>query len=41
MPPRRLLSHYKLDGRRDRLLTVSCSAEDMLLPRSNFVFCGK
>ncbi|WVZ06593.1 hypothetical protein V8G54_019939 [Vigna mungo] len=36
MPPRRLLSHYKVDSRRDRLLTVSCNAEDMLLPRSNF-----
>ncbi|KAK7373454.1 hypothetical protein VNO80_06862 [Phaseolus coccineus] len=38
MPPRRLLSHYKVDSRRDRLLTVLCNAEDMLLPRSNFTF---
>ncbi|XP_027335341.1 carotenoid cleavage dioxygenase 7, chloroplastic [Abrus precatorius] len=36
MPPRRLLSHYKVDSSRNRLLTVSCNAEDMLLPRSNF-----
>lgn len=41
MSPRRLLSHYKVDSRRDRLLTVSCNAEDMLLPRSNFTFTGK
>ncbi|XP_044481258.1 carotenoid cleavage dioxygenase 7, chloroplastic-like [Mangifera indica] len=38
MPPKRLLSHYKLDAQRNRLLTVSCNAEDMLLPRSNFTF---
>ncbi|RDX86956.1 Carotenoid cleavage dioxygenase 7, chloroplastic, partial [Mucuna pruriens] len=38
MPPRRLLSHYKVDSSRNRLLTVSCNAEDMLLPRSNFAF---
>ncbi|KAK7293402.1 hypothetical protein RJT34_16267 [Clitoria ternatea] len=38
MPPRRLLSHYKVDSSRNRLLTVSCNAEDMLLPRSNFTF---
>ncbi|KAL9464608.1 hypothetical protein AB3S75_002249 [Citrus x aurantiifolia] len=38
MPPKRLLSHYKLDAPRNRLLTVSCNAEDMLLPRSNFTF---
>ncbi|XP_052192157.1 carotenoid cleavage dioxygenase 7, chloroplastic [Diospyros lotus] len=38
MPPRRLLSHYKIDARRDRLLILSCNAEDMLLPRSNFTF---
>lgn len=41
MPPKRLLSHYKLDARRNRLLTVSCNAEDMLLPRSNFTFHGE
>ncbi|VYS55566.1 unnamed protein product [Arabidopsis thaliana] len=39
MPPKRFLSHYKVDGRRKRLLTVTCNAEDMLLPRSNFTFC--
>ncbi|KAJ9188507.1 hypothetical protein P3X46_003860 [Hevea brasiliensis] len=39
MPPKRLLSHYKMDTRRNRLLTLSCNAEDMLLPRSNFTFC--
>ncbi|CAL9006674.1 unnamed protein product [Prunus brigantina] len=38
MPPKRLLSHYKLDARRSRLLMVSCNAEDMLLPCSNFTF---
>ncbi|WRX09617.1 Carotenoid oxygenase - like 2 [Theobroma cacao] len=38
MPPKRLLSHYKLDAQRNRLLTVSCNAEDMLVPRSNFTF---
>ncbi|XP_004513935.1 carotenoid cleavage dioxygenase 7, chloroplastic [Cicer arietinum] len=38
MPPKRLLSHYKVDSIRNRLLTVSCNAEDMLLPRSNFTF---
>lgn len=40
MPPKRFLSHYKIDDRRNRLLTVTCNAEDMLLPRSNFTFCG-
>lgn len=40
MPPKRLLSHYKLDAQRDRLVTLSCNAEDMLLPRSNFLFYG-
>ncbi|RYR54788.1 hypothetical protein S245_021327 [Arachis hypogaea] len=38
MPPKRLLSHYKVDSSKSRLLTVSCNAEDMLLPRSNFTF---
>ncbi|XP_009592649.1 carotenoid cleavage dioxygenase 7, chloroplastic [Nicotiana tomentosiformis] len=38
MPPKRLLSHYKIDARRNRLLIASCNAEDMLLPRSNFTF---
>ncbi|KAL6124482.1 hypothetical protein ACLB2K_076994 [Fragaria x ananassa] len=38
MPPKRLLSHYKLDSCRNRLLMVSCNAEDMLLPRSHFIF---
>nr|GMD36527.1 carotenoid cleavage dioxygenase 7, chloroplastic [Ipomoea batatas] len=38
MPPKRFLSHYKIDARRNRLLIASCNAEDMLLPRSNFTF---
>nr|AIF27228.1 carotenoid cleavage dioxygenase 7 [Crocus sativus] len=38
MPPKRLLSHYKIDPKRNRLLVLSCNAEDMLLPRSNFIF---
>ncbi|XP_068650744.1 carotenoid cleavage dioxygenase 7, chloroplastic [Aristolochia californica] len=38
MPPKRLLSHYKIDARRNRLIIVSCNSEDMLLPRSNFTF---
>ncbi|CAN4125911.1 unnamed protein product [Withania somnifera] len=38
MTPKRLLSHYKIDARRNRLLIMSCNAEDMLLPRSNFTF---
>ncbi|GAB4861952.1 Carotenoid cleavage dioxygenase 7, chloroplastic [Ancistrocladus abbreviatus] len=38
MFPRRILSHYKIDARRNRLLIMSCNAEDMLLPRSHFTF---
>ncbi|TKW05825.1 hypothetical protein SEVIR_7G201400v4 [Setaria viridis] len=38
MPVRRLLAHYKIDHKRNRLLMVACNAEDMLLPRSNFTF---
>ncbi|KAK9090745.1 hypothetical protein Sjap_023922 [Stephania japonica] len=38
MAPKRLLSHYKIDPKRNRLLLVSCNAEDMLLPRSIFTF---
>ncbi|KAL0923752.1 hypothetical protein M5K25_007822 [Dendrobium thyrsiflorum] len=38
MPQKRLLSHYKIDEKRNRLLILSCNAEDMLLPRSNFTF---
>ncbi|KAI8024665.1 hypothetical protein LOK49_LG02G00765 [Camellia lanceoleosa] len=38
MPPKRLLSHYKIDAGRDRLLILSCNAEDMLLPCSHFTF---
>ncbi|KAF5775572.1 putative oxidoreductase [Helianthus annuus] len=38
MPSKRLLSHYKIDASRNRLLMMSCNAEDMLLPRSNFTF---
>ncbi|CAA7391627.1 unnamed protein product [Spirodela intermedia] len=38
MPEKRLLSHYRVDARRNRLLMLACNAEDMLLPRSNFTF---
>ncbi|KAJ8447297.1 hypothetical protein Cgig2_013074 [Carnegiea gigantea] len=38
MPPKRLLSHYKVDVRRGRLIIMACNAEDMLLPRSHFTF---
>ncbi|GFS39282.1 carotenoid cleavage dioxygenase 7 [Actinidia rufa] len=38
MPAKRLLSHYKIDARRERLLILSCNAEDMLIPRSHFTF---
>ncbi|XP_020587311.1 carotenoid cleavage dioxygenase 7, chloroplastic [Phalaenopsis equestris] len=38
MPQKRLLSHYKIDEKLNRLLILSCNAEDMLLPRSNFTF---
>ncbi|KAK1261350.1 hypothetical protein QJS04_geneDACA018446 [Acorus gramineus] len=38
MPEKRILSHYKIDEKRGRLLIMSCRAEDMLLPRSNFTF---
>ncbi|PIA34538.1 hypothetical protein AQUCO_03700073v1 [Aquilegia coerulea] len=38
MPAKRLLSHYKIDPHRERLLLVSCNAEDMLLPQSTFTF---
>ncbi|KAJ1702269.1 hypothetical protein LUZ63_002048 [Rhynchospora breviuscula] len=38
MPAKRLLAHYKIDPERNRLLMLSCNAEDMLLPRSNFTF---
>nr|GMD29799.1 carotenoid cleavage dioxygenase 7, chloroplastic [Ipomoea batatas] len=34
--PKRFLSHYKIDARRNRLIIASCNAEDMLLPRSKF-----
>jgi len=40
MPAKRLLAHYKIDTKRNRLLMVACNAEDMLLPRSNFTFYG-
>ncbi|KAF9602961.1 hypothetical protein IFM89_032964 [Coptis chinensis] len=40
MPPKRLLSHYKIDPHRGRLLLISCNAEDMLLPQSTFTFYG-
>lgn len=35
-----MLAHYKIDPKRNRLLLLSCNAEDMLLPRSNFTFYG-
>ncbi|XP_020084493.1 carotenoid cleavage dioxygenase 7, chloroplastic [Ananas comosus] len=38
MPQKRLLAHYKIDPKRNRLLLLSCNAEDMLLPRSHFTF---
>ncbi|XP_010264426.2 PREDICTED: carotenoid cleavage dioxygenase 7, chloroplastic [Nelumbo nucifera] len=38
MPPKRLLAHYKMDFQRNRLLIMSCNAEDMLLPLSHFTF---
>ncbi|XP_062226354.1 carotenoid cleavage dioxygenase 7, chloroplastic-like [Phragmites australis] len=38
MPAKRLLAHYKIDPRTNRLLMVACNAEDLLLPRSNFTF---
>ncbi|GMH00628.1 hypothetical protein Nepgr_002467 [Nepenthes gracilis] len=38
MSPKRILSHYKIDAQRNRLLIMSCNAEDMLLPRSHFTF---
>ncbi|KAI3504299.1 hypothetical protein L1887_32868 [Cichorium endivia] len=38
MPPKRLLAHYKIDAERNRLLMMSCNAEDLLLPRSTFTF---
>lgn len=41
MPPKRWLSHYKIDVPKNRLLIMSCNAEDMLLPRSNFTFYGE
>lgn len=40
MPAKRLLAHYKIDPKKNRLLMVACNAEDMLLPRSNFTFYG-
>ncbi|PRQ57423.1 putative oxidoreductase [Rosa chinensis] len=40
MPVKRLLAHYKFDARRNRLLLMSCNAEDIFLPRTNFTFYG-
>ncbi|KAM5554711.1 hypothetical protein ABKV19_022895 [Rosa sericea] len=40
MPVKRLLAHYKFDARRNRLLLMSCNAEDIFLPRNNFTFYG-
>lgn len=38
MPLKRLLSHYKVDARRKRLIVMACNAEDMVLPRSHYTF---
>ncbi|XP_010692119.1 carotenoid cleavage dioxygenase 7, chloroplastic isoform X3 [Beta vulgaris subsp. vulgaris] len=38
MPPKRLLSHYKVDAQRRRLIVMACNAEDMVLPRSHYTF---
>ncbi|XP_051144299.1 carotenoid cleavage dioxygenase 7, chloroplastic-like [Andrographis paniculata] len=38
MPAKRVLAHYKIDVRRNRLLILSTNAEDMLLPKSHFTF---
>lgn len=40
MPPKRLLSHYKVDAQRRRLIVMACNAEDMVLPRSHYTFYG-
>ncbi|PRQ57420.1 putative oxidoreductase [Rosa chinensis] len=37
-PAKRLLAHYKLDTHKDRLLMMSCNAEDILLPHNTFTF---
>ncbi|GLJ29839.1 hypothetical protein SUGI_0589450, partial [Cryptomeria japonica] len=36
MPAERMLSHYKIDAKRQRLIVMTCHAQDMLLPESNF-----
>ncbi|KAL2892512.1 Carotenoid cleavage dioxygenase 7 chloroplastic, partial [Bienertia sinuspersici] len=38
MPPKRLLSHYKVDAQRGRLIVMACNTEDMVLPRSHYTF---
>ncbi|CAO2834049.1 unnamed protein product [Amaranthus hypochondriacus] len=38
MPPKRLLSHYKIDSKRGRLIIMACNAEDMVLPTSHYTF---
>uniref|UniRef100_A0A803KYM8 Carotenoid cleavage dioxygenase 7 n=1 Tax=Chenopodium quinoa TaxID=63459 RepID=A0A803KYM8_CHEQI len=40
MPSKRLLSHYKVDAQRKRLIVMACNAEDMVLPRSHYTFYG-
>ncbi|KAH9300504.1 hypothetical protein KI387_012087, partial [Taxus chinensis] len=40
MPQERMLSHYKIDAKRQRLIVMTCHAEDMLLPQSNFTAYG-
>ncbi|KAH9627467.1 hypothetical protein KSS87_006158, partial [Heliosperma pusillum] len=38
MPPKRMLSHYKIDAQRERLLVMTCNSEDMVLPISHCTF---
>ncbi|KMZ70933.1 Carotenoid cleavage dioxygenase 7 [Zostera marina] len=38
MSEKRLLSHYKIDSKRKRLIVLSCNYEDILLPIANFSF---
>ncbi|KAI0500969.1 hypothetical protein KFK09_019187 [Dendrobium nobile] len=37
-PPKRTMSHYKIDAQRNRLLILSCNVEDIILPETNFTF---
>ncbi|XP_074321518.1 carotenoid cleavage dioxygenase 7, chloroplastic [Silene latifolia] len=38
MPTKRMLSHYKIDAQRGRLIVMTCNAEDMVLPISHCTF---